>query len=272
MKQPPRVLVLDSGIGGLSVTQALRAHCPPAQWIYLADLAAFPYGSHSEQHLSAHITQLLSQILAQHPVDLAVIACNTASTAVLEPLRAKFDLPFVGVVPAIKPAALHSQTKVIGVLATQGTVNRVYTQTLIQQFAQGCQVRLFGASDLVLLAEKKLRGGDVHISEVRTALDAFIMQEHGKPMDTVVLACTHFPLLKSELQAAYPHIQYWVDSGEAIARRVHYWLEHLGFTETGNASTAKNLFITTGTQAYPYSLERIKALFGPFECSRLPPD
>lgn len=271
MIHAPRVLVLDSGIGGLSVAQALRSHCPNVQWLYLADLAAFPYGGHSETHLSEHIIRLVGRILSQYPLDLAVIACNTASTAVLDPLRAKYPLPFVGVVPAIKPAAAHSQSKVIGVLATQGTVNRPYTQTLIEQFAQHCQVHLFGASQLVLLAEKKLRGQVVPIREVRDALDEFILRDTSGSMDTVVLACTHFPLLKSELQAAYPHISHWVDSGEAIARRVHYWLEHLGLAIPFTEPAPNNLFITTGDQTHPYSPECIRALFGPFEYRQLPP-
>lgn len=272
MKQQPRVLVLDSGIGGLSVTQALRTQCPNTQWVYVADLAAFPYGNHSEDHLSAHIIQLVGQVLTKYPADLAVIACNTASTAVLEPLRATFDLPFVGVVPAIKPAALLSETKVIGVLATEGTVNRAYTQTLIDQFAQGCEVHLFGTRHLVLLAEKKLRGRNLPIQEVRDTLDEFILLDRGKPMDTVVLACTHFPLLKSELRTAYPHILHWVDSGEAIARRVHYWLNQLGAVEAIKPHAAENLFITTGEETRPYPTECIRALLGPFKHVILPPE
>lgn len=265
MMQHPRVLVLDSGIGGLSIARALRDHCPPSQWIYLADLAAFPYGGYSEAYLSQHIINLMDRVLAEHQLDLVVIACNTASTAVLEPLRARYPLPFVGVVPAIKPAAQRSQSGVIGVLATAGTVNRTYTRELINQFASHCQVHLYGVGDLVVLAEQKLQGRPIDTSVVRRALDEFILQDAVKAMDTIVLACTHFPLLETELRTVYPHILHWIDSSEAIARRVTYWLNHLGFNELPSLPVPNNFFISTGHAPHPYATKCIRALLGPFE-------
>lgn len=220
----PRILVLDSGLGGLSVLQEISASVPDADVDYLADHAYFPYGTKSPSELIARVSLLVQQAinLSRHrvPYNLAVIACNTASTVVLEALRARFEMPFVGVVPAIKPACALSSSKRVGVLATEGTVTRAYTRNLINDFGKNNEITLVGSARLVELAEQKLAGHSIDVCEIQQIL----LPLKQAQVDTVVLGCTHFPLLKKELLQAADWPVNWVDSGHAIARRVSYLL------------------------------------------------
>lgn len=220
-----RVLVFDSGVGGLSILQEIRQQYPDCLYFYASDNAAFPYGIKSEHELVERVDHVVHQLQDMTQADIIVIACNTASTVALPRIRERFSQPIIGVVPAIKPAAMISQSKVIGLLATPGTIERDYTQQLIDTFASDCHIVPVGSSELVILAEKKLRGELIAPEQLQHIVEP--LAQHSE-MDTLVLACTHFPLLKDELRTALPHIHHWVDSGEAIARRVGYWLNQLG--------------------------------------------
>lgn len=222
-KQPPTpsILVFDSGVGGLSILQEIRQQYPDCFYFYASDNAAFPYGTQSEDTLVDRVDHVVHQLQQYTQADIIVIACNTASTVALPRIRERFSQPIIGVVPAIKPAAAISRSKTIGLLATPGTVTRHYTQQLIDEFASDCQIISVGSSELVLLAEKKLRGETINPQQLKIIVEPFAMNDD---IDTLVLACTHFPLLKDELRKALPTIKHWVDSGEAIARRVGYWL------------------------------------------------
>ena len=156
--EAPRVLVFDSGVGGLSVAQEIQQRLPQISLVYASDNAFFPYGTKGEAELIARVDQVIDALLARYPADILVIACNTASTLTLPHLRSKLSLPIVGVVPAIKPAALMSKSGVIGLLATPATVARPYTHELIREYATNCQVISLGSSALVQIAEQKLRG------------------------------------------------------------------------------------------------------------------
>lgn len=234
MPPPPKIVVFDSGAGGLSVAREILLTLPSCHLTYVADNAFFPYGLKEDSALSARIVSQISALYARQQPDIVVLACNTASTLALDILRARFDCPFVGVVPAIKPAAILSKSKVIGVLATPATVARPYTQRLIAEFAQGVEVLLHGSDTLVELAEKKYRGEVVDGAAVYREISRLFDQPHGDRIDAVVLACTHFPLLKQEmidLLAQHQRAVDWVDSGNAIARRV---LDLLGAQQRGN--------------------------------------
>lgn len=220
------LLVFDSGVGGLSILEALQARLPGQRYVYACDNAAFPYGPKPEAELVERVHAVLDALLARFDPRLVVVACNTASTVALPRLRSHYALPIVGVVPAIKPAAQHSRTRIIGLLATPGTVSRPYTEQLIRDFAADCQVIRVGSSELVVQAERKLRGEPVDASLLRELLQPIV--DGGA--DTVVLGCTHFPLLLEELQAAAGRQLQWIDSGEAIARRVQ---SLLGESEAG---------------------------------------
>lgn len=213
-----RILVFDSGVGGLSVLEAIRAAIPGISVLYVADSAFYPYGPKPEAELIARVPVLLAGLCAEHRPDLVVIACNTASTVVLPATRTALSVPVVGCVPAIKPAARLSKTRCIGLLGTPGTVRRHYTDALIRDFAADCQVVRHGSADLVDLAERKLAGETVSVAAVAATI-APLFEGPVLP-DVVVLACTHFPLLRDDLKAAAPVPVAWVDSGEAIARRV----------------------------------------------------
>jgi glutamate racemase len=213
------ILVLDSGVGGLSVCQSILENQPDLQIIYFADDAYFPYGLLDEQILRERLHEIVCRMLQLHQPDLVVLACNTVSTLVLPELRANFDIPFVGVVPAIKPAAAISKTGQIGLLATPATVRRPYTDQLIQDYASDCDVQRVGSNGLVEQAEVYLSGQVVDERILREALLPFERASDETKVDTIVLGCTHFPLLKAALSKIMTHVT-WVDSGAAIAKRV----------------------------------------------------
>ncbi len=216
------LLFFDSGVGGLSVFAPTRALLPNAPIVYVADSAAFPYGKLSEAEIAARVPALLGRLVERFQPRLAVIACNTASTIALDHVRLALDLPVVGTVPAIKPAAEISKSRVIGVLGTQATVRQPYVDDLAARFAADCTIIRHGSPELVDLAEAKLAGEAIGIEDIRAAAQPLFDAPSGDRIDTVVLACTHFPLLEDELRAAFPHITY-VDGGPGIARRIA-WL------------------------------------------------
>lgn len=229
-----RILVFDSGVGGLSILQEIQQQYPNCPVFYASDNAAFPYGTKDETTLIERVDQVLHHLVEITQANIIVVACNTASTVALPRIRERFTQAVIGVVPAIKPAAAITQTKTIALLATPGTVKRDYTQQLINEFAADCQIISVGSSNLVHLAERKLRGETIQPHE----LQPIIAPIQANPnVDTIILACTHFPLLKDELQQALPQIRYWIDSGEAIARRVGYWLKEHQLSADGGADT-----------------------------------
>jgi glutamate racemase len=215
------ILVFDSGLGGLTVLREVVAARPDAHYVYVADDAFFPYGHHSEDEIIARVVPLMGELIGAHDPDLVVIACNTASTLVLSHLRAAYSLPFVGTVPAIKPACAQSKTRRVSVLGTKGTVKREYTKALIRDFAQGCEVTLVGSPELASLAEAELSGTSVSDDAIRAELaPCFVGEAAGARTDTVVLACTHYPLLLDRLKKLAPWPVEWIDPAPAIARRV----------------------------------------------------
>ena len=215
------ILFFDSGVGGLSVLGPTRKLLPNAPIVYAADSAGFPYGKRTDAELASRIPALLGRMVERFHPRLAVLACNTASTIALEHVRSALDLPIVGTVPAIKPAAEMSTTRVIGVLGTEATVRQPYVDDLAARFASDCTIIRHGSPELVELAEAKLRGEPIGIDGVRAAAQPMFDASGGDRIDTVVLACTHFPLLEEELRTAFPRVDY-VDGGPGIARRIAY--------------------------------------------------
>lgn len=216
------ILMFDSGVGGLSVLAPTRALLPHASYVYVADNGGFPYGVRSEAEIAARVPALLGRLVERHRPRLVVIACNTASTIALGAVRAALDLPVVGTVPAIKPAAETSASRAIGVLGTEATVRQPYVDDLSARFAADCTVLRHGSARLVELAEAKLRGEATDPGDYRAVLAGLLDQPGGDRIDTVVLACTHFPLVAEELAAAAPRPLSFVDGGPGIARRVAY--------------------------------------------------
>ena len=248
------ILFFDSGVGGLSVLAPTRELLPNAPIVYAADSAGFPYGKKSEAELATRVPALLGRLVERFHPRLAVIACNTASTIALDHARAALDVPVVGTVPAIKPAAELSRSRVIGVLGTEATVRQPYVDDLAAKFASDCTIIRHGSPELVELAEAKLAGEPIGVDTVRAAAQPMFETPDGDRIDTVVLACTHFPLLEDELRAAFPSVAY-VDGGPGIARRIA-WLTR---EQPWPAESSPGLMVLTSSTRMP-SLTALAAL------------
>ena len=264
MSPPPTILVFDSGLGGLTVLREIVRARRDAHYVYVADDAFFPYGHHGEEEIIARVVPLVGELIAAHVPDLVVIACNTMSVSVMSHLRAAYRVPFVGTVPAIKPACAASKTRRVSVLGTKATVKREYTQALIRDHGQGCEVTLVGSAELASLAEAALSGVEVSDREIFDELaPCFVGTGATDPTrtDTIVLACTHYPLLLDRLVRLAPWPVDWIDPAPAIARRVSDLLPPAG-TEADHAG-AEMIF----TSKRPHTLSR--ALM-PFFGGRVP--
>jgi glutamate racemase len=225
MNCPPKILIFDSGLGGLTVFSEITRLRPDLTYLYCADDAGFPYGSWNEAALIDRVINIMSGLIATESPDMVVIACNTASTLVLSHLRRRWPMtPFIGTVPAIKPAGEQSRSHMISVLATPGTVKRDYTQKLITQFAGHCLVTLVGSSHLASLAERVMHHGEINDAEIKNEITPCFVEINGKRTDTIVLACTHYPLLLREFHRLAPWPVDWINPAPAIARRVDYLL------------------------------------------------
>jgi glutamate racemase len=219
--EAPRVTVFDSGLGGLTVLAEIVKARPDVEIVYAADDARFPYGEMGERELVDRVGAVVGDLIGATSPDVVVIACNTASTLVLPPLRAAHPgIAFVGTVPAIKPAAETSRSGLVSVLATPGTVARDYTLALIRDFASQCEVELVGAPRLAGIAERRLRDEPIDIEAVRKEIAGCFVRRGERRTDKVVLACTHFPLLIDVLAEISPWEVDFIDPAPAIARRV----------------------------------------------------
>jgi glutamate racemase len=214
-----RALVFDSGVGGLTIAEEIRRAAP--DWVvdYAADAGFFPYGVKTDEELRGRLPALCAALVDVARPDVLVIACNTASTLSLADIRARMAAPVVGTVPAIKPAAEQTKTGVIGILATPGTVRRAYLDDLERQFASGRRVIRRGTAGLVDIAERAVRGQPVDQEQVAYAVKPLFDPPDGPKIDIVVLACTHFPLIRDAIQAACPAGVQLIDTGAAVARQ-----------------------------------------------------
>ena len=244
------LLIFDSGVGGLSVLCSIRELLPNAPFVYVADSAAYPYGTKRPAEIEARVPALLGRLVERFDPELIVIACNTASTIALDAVRAALDLQIVGTVPAIKPAAALSKTRCIGVLGTPATVVQPYVDRLADEFAADCTVIRHGSAELVGLAEAKLRGEATDPAAYTRILDGLYGQPGGAEIDTIVLACTHFPLVEEELKAASPRPVAFVDGKEGIARRTAWLTRERAWPDAPGEGLA--LFTGRGTDIAAY--------------------
>ena len=226
------ILLFDSGVGGLSVLGAVREALPDAPIIYTADNGGLPYGPKSEAEVAARVCGLLGRMSERYRPRLICIACNTASTIALAMVRDVLAVPIVGTVPAIKPAAGMTRTGTIGLLGTAATIRQGYVDRLEAEFASDKRLLRFAAPELVGAAEAKLRGQAVDPAIFARAAAGLRDQPGGAEIDTVVLACTHFPLLAAELTEAFgPQVRF-VDGAAGIARRIAYLTRGQPFERT----------------------------------------
>jgi glutamate racemase len=256
----PRALIFDSGLGGLSVLAEIRRLRPDVEIVYAADDAAFPYGRLTESALVARVETVMARLILETTPDIVVIACSTASTLALPPLRAAHPrLPFVGTVPAIKPAAGASQSGLISVLATRGTVARDYTRALVRDHAAGCEVTLVGSSLLAPIAERVMRGIAVEDAEIAREIAPCFIERGGRRTDHVVLACTHFPLIVDELDRLSPWPVAFVDPAPAIARRLD---SLIGAARPGAPLSREGTAIFTSSEALSAELHKTLRRYG----------
>lgn len=236
------ILLFDSGVGGLTVLAEVRKILPQAPVIYAADIAGLPYGAKSEAEVAARVCGLLGRMAERWQPRLICIACNTASTIALAMVRDVLETPIVGTVPAIKPAAAVTRSGVIGLLGTQATVRQTYIDRLETEFAAGKRLLRHGANGLVELAERKLRGQAPGMAAVEAELEGLLTHPHAESIDTLVLACTHFPLLSEEIGAIMGPGVRMVDGAQGIARRIAALTRGQPF-----ARTTPDLAVTTGS-------------------------
>lgn len=254
------VLFFDSGLGGLTVLREARYLLPYEPLLYVADDAAFPIGRWPEAELKERIVSLFHDLIAEHGPKAVVIACNTAFTLAGDALRERHpDVPFVGTVPAIKPAAERTSSGLISVLATPGTVRRTYTRSLIESFASQCHVRLVGSDKLAELAEKHLRGDTVSDADLLPEISDCFLEQDGKRTDIVVLACTHYPFLANRFRRTAPWPVDWLDPAEAIARQLVRVLGEGAASEPSRHLPDRAVF-TSGTK--DAGVSRLLAGFG----------
>lgn len=254
INRAPNILVFDSGIGGISVYDEIRQKIPNANYIYLFDNEAFPYGDKSTDYLIGRVKSVIHKAISLFSIDIIVIACNTASTICLPSLRESLQIPIVGVVPAIKPATKVTKNKCIGLLATKATVQREYTRNLINEFAQGYNIELLGLSELALIAEQKLQGIAVNQQQLTLLMQPWLTL--NVIPDTIVLGCTHYPFIKPELAKTFP-LATFIDSGYAIATRVYNLLEQCNFELTNISQPAEKADHLVCSTQYNESVEKI---------------
>jgi glutamate racemase len=253
-----RIAVFDSGVGGLSVLRELQNLMPKFEYSFCFDNAFYPYGTKNDEELIQRLTTLLPVFVENCEAKILVIACNTASTIALEQIRQKVHIPVVGVVPAIKPAAKISKTKVIGLLATEGTIRRKYTDDLIQEFASDCEIIKIGSRKLVECAEAKIRGETLSLPEIASELSPFFEKEN---LDSIVLACTHFDHLREEFeQIAGERKIHWISSASAVALRTKTLAEDLDMQTL--ARPKHQLISTKVSSLNPIVLEALLKQYG----------
>jgi glutamate racemase len=253
----PRIIVFDSGLGGLTVHSEIARLMPSAELIYVADTEIFPYGQLAEDVLVARVRAVIGEAARRAEPDIIVIACNTASTLVLPVLRADYSVPVVGTVPAVKPACEQSVTKRISVLATPGTVARDYTRELVAAHAQDCEVTLVGSTRLASFAQDELFGSPASDAAITEELRPAFVEKGDTRTDTVVLACTHYPLILHRLVSLAPWPVTFIDAAPAIARRT---AQLLGDVKEGPQLPARGFF--TGNEAVEPPLRAALATYG----------
>ncbi len=236
------LLFFDSGIGGLSVLRAVREKLPHAPIVYAADYAGLPYGTKSEAEIAARVPALLGRLVERYRPRLVAIACNTACTIALGHVRAALDVPVVGTVPAIKPAAEVTRSGIIGLLGTAATIRQPYVDRLQSDYAAGMTLLRHAAPELVYAAEAKLRGEFVNPQIYVDAMRGLTHHPDGDRLDVVALGCTHFPLVVDELTAVSPKMRF-VDGAAGIARRI----AHLTHGQVWPDEPPEGIFVTTGS-------------------------
>ncbi len=256
MEKKP-VVFLDSGVGGLPYFFEAKKKMPLRDYVYLADNAHFPYGGRPVQSLIEIVHETIGRVVDVFDPEAVVIACNTASVVTLSSLRQKYGVPFIGVVPAIKPAAAHTENGIIGLLATETTVKSMYTDNLIRNFASSCRVKKFAGVQIVDFVENQyFLADEKDVRKMMQPAVAFFLKEK---IDTLILGCTHFLFVKSILQKMLgPQIAV-IDSVEGVVNQLSRVLPD---KYTGGRDVPSHEFYITGDT---FDESRYRMFAGRFE-------
>ncbi len=228
MENDKPIGIFDSGIGGTSIWSAIHQLLPNEKTIYLADSKNAPYGQKSKADIIALCIKN-TEFLLKMDCKLIVVACNTATTNAIQELRAKYDIPFIGIEPAIKPAATNSKTQTIGILATQGTLNSALFNKATEMYQDTKIIEQVGHGIVQLI-----ENGNINSPEMTQLLNSYLNPMIEENIDYLVLGCSHYPYLIPQIKKILPsHIQI-IDSGEAVARQVkNVLIEKVGFSTIG---------------------------------------
>jgi glutamate racemase len=230
--------MFDSGVGGLSVLKAFRQLAPNERVVYFADTAFFPYGPRPAPEVRKRSFAVVQRLL-QSDVKLIVVACNTASAAALPDLREAFGVPFVGMVPGVKPAASRSKSGRVAILATPGTLDGELFARVVDDFGRGTRISTVPGSGLAELVES----GQAGTGRARRVLHNLLSPEVHAGADTVVLGCTHYAFLQDDIRAEFPGISI-VDTSEAVARRAVQVLEEGGLRAPADQDGELDLIVS----------------------------
>lgn len=233
--------VFDSGVGGLSVLRAIRQQMPEEDVLYFADQAHVPYGARPMEQIQS-FSESITRYLLAHGAKLIVVACNAASAAALKYLRARFpEVPIVGMEPAVKPAAEHTESGIVGVLATPATFQGALYASVIERFASGVEVLQDTCPGLVA----QIEAGDVHGPRTRAILETALTPMLAKGIDTVVLGCTHYPFVIPLIQEIVGESVRVIDPAPAVARQIRRLLD-AGQMKRSPGETGMMQFVTSG--------------------------
>jgi len=243
--------IFDSGVGGITIYEEIHKLLPKENIIYLADSKNAPYGEKTKEKI-IEFSVKNTDFLIKNSCKLIVVACNTASTNAVKYLRENYSIPFIRVQPAIKPAAIHSKTKKVGILATKGTLKSDLLLETSQKFAQGVEVFHQIGEGLVNLIEN----GKIHSLEMRNLLKKYINPMLEKNIDHLVLGCTHYPFLRSEIEKIVGEKVRILDSGEAIARQTKVILEQENLINLNNYSPEHRFYSNKNPDVLQHILDQ----------------
>ena len=260
---PRPVGMFDSGVGGLSVFREFRRLAPRERTVYFADTAYFPYGPRDAGEVRKRAFAITRR-LVEADAKLIVVACNTASAAAVADLRELFDVPFVGMVPAVKPAARASRSGRVAILATPGTFDGDLYASVVEEFGRGTAIDRVVGHDLAELVER----GEVDTPATREAVRAALATTIGNGADMVVLGCTHYEFLAPAITAEFPGVSV-VGTGEPVARRACDLLAELDLEASAEAEGALDLIVSGNREAFLDTLAKLG--FAPREAAEAQP-
>jgi glutamate racemase len=255
MKKNNPIGLFDSGIGGTSIWKEVHALLPNENTIYLADSKNAPYGLKTKDEI-IHLSCKNTELLLEENCKIIVVACNTATTNAIKELRAKYDVPFIGIEPAIKPAAIQSKTETIGILATKGTLSSALfyenvakhpNVTIIEQIGHG----------LVQLIEN----GDLDSPEMKELLESYLLPMVEKNIDYLVLGCSHYPYLIPQIKKIIPPSIKIIDSGEAVAKQTKKILEEQQLLNDSNNNASQIFYTNSNPEVLKKIVKPLESVF-----------